>query len=388
MEKLLSVLASPLPFILLISVVITVHELGHYWVGRMFNAAAESFSIGFGKPIFEVKDKRGTRWRLNWIPLGGFVSFVDETPSANGEKKEQSELVGRAFTALGPMQRLAITLGGPAANFVFAIFVFAAIGMGLGREQAREVRVAQIEAGSAAELAGFEIGDVMVSAGGRQVLTANDVTRATILRGGEEVRYQILRDGQLTMLTAIPIERMERNEAFQVTEKVGRLGLRFEHIDVSVRRLNPIESVAFGVATTGDALASTLTVMRRLVTGLDGLEKMNGPVGIFTLTDNVTDLHMKQPGVDLGEKLRQVTLRLIELSALLSIGVGFFNLLPIPILDGGRAVMCVVEAITRRDIPAKVVRVSMTVGMACILGFFLIITWQDVNKLPWWPGGS
>lgn len=129
MDSIFSVLASPLPFIVLISIVITVHELGHYWVGRGFGAAVESFSIGFGRPIFEVRDKRGTRWRVNWLPLGGFVKFVGELQAPTDTREatevapvktgaEPVKLVGKAYTQLGPMKRLAVSLGGPLANFI------------------------------------------------------------------------------------------------------------------------------------------------------------------------------------------------------------------------------------------------------------------------------
>jgi regulator of sigma E protease len=149
-------------FLVVISVVISVHELGHYWVGRFFNAAAESFAIGFGRPIVEVRDKRGTRWRINWLPLGGFVKFVGEIQaptdtrasgdvteavvSAGGapvpvkehgkDKREHVTLVGKAYPELGPLKRMAISFGGPFANFIFAIVVFAGIGMVFGISQA------------------------------------------------------------------------------------------------------------------------------------------------------------------------------------------------------------------------------------------------------------
>jgi len=397
MDGIFSILASPLPFILLISIVITVHELGHYWMGRAFGAAVESFSIGFGRSIVEVTDKRGTRWRLNWLPLGGFVKFVGELqaptdtrePVEGAPAKEavkQVQLVGKPYTALGPFKRLAVSLGGPLANFVFAIVVFAFIGSTFGIAQSKEVSVTGIVSNSVAEAAGFKAGDIIVEAGGRLVVMASDVNRVTELSAGEAVTYRILRDGAPVNLVATPVETEETNPMLQMKQKVGRIGLQLGQRDTQVRQLNPIEAVGYGVASTSDALMTTLNVLRRLVTGKEGLDKLSGPVGIFTLADKVTDVHMQQKNIDYWEKLRQLSYTLLQLAALLSIGVGFFNLLPIPVLDGGAAVMCLAEAAMGKQIPEKVQRVGLTIGLACLVSFALLITWQDIVRLL--PGGS
>lgn len=397
MDGIFSVLASPLPFIVLISIVITVHELGHYWVGRGFGAAVESFSIGFGRPIFEVRDKRGTRWRVNWLPLGGFVKFVGElqaptdtreTTEAAPAKTEAApvKLVGKAYTEFGPMKRLAVSLGGPLANFIFAIAVFAFLGLAFGVPLSRQISVVDVMPNSVAASAGFRPGDIIVEAGGRPVTIANDVNRATELSAGESVTYRVLREGVPVSLQATPLEIEETNAVLQMKQKVGRIGIRLAERDTQIRNLNPIEAVGYGFTSTGDALGATFNVLRRLFTGKEGLDKLSGPVGIFTLADKVTDLHMQQKNVDIWEKLRQLSFSLLQLSALLSIGVGFFNLLPIPVLDGGAAVMCLAEAATGKEIPEKVQRVGLTIGLACLVSFALLITWQDIARL--WPGGS
>lgn len=397
MDGIFSALASPLPFIILISLVITVHELGHYWVGRAFGAAVESFSIGFGKSIFEVRDKRGTRWRLNWLPLGGFVKFVGEmqAPTDTREVPEDGtatnaapavKLVGKPYTDLGPMKRLAVSLGGPLANFVFAIVVFAFLGMAFGVAQSKTVTVAEVVPNSAAAAAGFQPGDVVVEAGGRAVTISSDVNRVTELNAGEAVSYRVLREGQSVTLQATPLETEETDPVFKMKQKVGRIGLRLSEEGAQLRSLNPIEAVGYGFSSTGDALSATVNVLRRLVTGKEGLDKLSGPVGIFTLADKVTDMHMQQKNTEFLEKLRQLSYSLLQLAALLSIGVGFFNLLPIPVLDGGAAVMCLAEAATGKEIPEKAQRVGLTIGLACLVSFALLITWQDISRL--WPGGS
>jgi len=406
MDNVISNLFWPVSGIILISIVITVHELGHYWVGRVFGAAAESFSIGFGKSIFEVRDKRGTRWRVNWLPLGGFVKFVGEIQAPTDKRESRPDdaseditvsegatpdkpavkLVGKPYTELGPLQRLAVSLGGPFANFAFAIIAFAIMGVALGVPQAKEVVVTGIASGGAAEAAGFKLGDIVVEAAGKLVHTSDDITKATVLSAGEPVRYRVLRSGSSVDLVAIPVEKVEVNQDFKVTEKLGRIGLQLGHRGVEIRKLNPIEAVGYGFTSTADAIGNTVNVLRRLITGKDGLDKLSGPLGIFTLADNVTDMHMKQAGVSFEERVIQVLISQLQLAALLSIGVGFFNLLPIPVLDGGAAVMCVAEAITGREVPEKVQRVGLTIGVACLVSFALVITGYDVAKQFGWPG--
>src|SRR5690606_19316952 len=340
MDNVISILASPISFILLISVVITVHELGHYWVGRVFGTAVESFAVGFGKPIFEVKDRRGTRWRVNWMPLGGFVKFVGEMQTPLDTQAGVTGPVGKPYTQLGPLKRLAVSLGGPFANFVFAVVVFAGLGLALGVPQAKSVTVTAVLAGSPAADAGMQVGDVMLAAAGKTVETSDDVMRATALSAGEPVVYRVLRGEETLDLTATPVEIRAYNEQLKMNETLGRIGVTMAHRDVQIRRLNPVEAVGYGVAQTAGALEATVNVLRRLVTGKEGLDKLSGPLGIFTVADNGTDLHMKQEGVSLDKRLLGAAVWLIQLSALLSIGVGFFNLLPIPVLDGGAAVMC------------------------------------------------
>lgn len=404
MNDLISMLFWPISGLVLISIVITVHELGHYWVGRMFGAAVESFSIGFGKSMVERTDKRGTRWRINWMPLGGFVKFVGEmqaptdtrddlatepeTAVTRHAKAKPAHPVGRPYTALNPWKRLAVSLGGPAANFIFAICVFAGISMTLGVPQAKEVSVLAVVSDSPAARAGFQPGDIVVQAGGRTVVTSYDVTQATILSAGEAVTYRVQRGEEFVNLTATPKEEVVRNEGLQVTEKLGRVGLELGQRDVSVRQYNPVEAVGYGVSATGDAIGATLNVLRRLVTGMDGLDKLSGPVGIFSLADKVTDLHMKQENVSIVQKITDLVISGIQLAALLSIGVGFFNLLPIPVLDGGAAVMCIAEGVTGREIPENVQRIGLTIGLACLASFALLVTGQDLIKLFGWSAGS
>ncbi len=419
MDVILWVLTYAPLFLLLISAVITVHELGHYWVGRLFGAAVESFAIGFGNPIWEKRDRRGTRWRINWLPLGGFVKFVGEmqlpqdvgaqtpeTVETEAQARRMAEslpkpaaakegvettlydnqiLVGRPYTVLNPWQRIAVSLGGPFANFIFAILAFGVLGFVHGVPQAQEVYVTGVVAGGAAEKAGFQAGDVIVEAGGRRVTTSGDVIMATQLSSGEGVNYSVKRGDAVVPLTATPVETEVTDEALRMKQKVGQIGLGLAQRDTSIRGLNPIEAVGYGVQRTGDAIGQTFNVLRRLITGKEGIEKLSGPLGILHLTGGVTEMTMAQKDISVGEKMADLFWMLFQLAAMLSVGVGFFNLLPVPVLDGGAVVMTLAEAATGKPLPEKVQNVGLTIGLVCLAGFALVITFQDALRL---PGGS
>jgi len=418
MEMILWVLPYAPLFLLVISLVITVHELGHYWVGRWFGAAAESFAIGFGRPIWEVRDGRGTRWRINWIPLGGFVKFVGEAQLPQDVNQEQPAtveteeqlaqlararrpagavdgvattlyedqiLVGKPYSALGPWKRIAVSLGGPFANFFFAIFAFGVIGLVHGVPQAKEVFVTEVIKGGAAESAGFQAGDVILQAGGRNVTTGIDVTTATQLNSGEPVTYRVRRGDTELALVATPQLAEVSDAALRMKQKVGRVGIGIGERETQMRGLNPVEAVGYGVYRTTDAIGQTLNVLRRLVTGKEGIDKLSGPVGILHLTSGVTEATMSQQNVELGQKMNQLFWMLFQLAALLSVGIGFFNLLPLPVLDGGAVVMHLAEAATGKPLPEKVQTTGLTIGLVCLAGFALVITLQDVLRL---GGGS
>lgn len=417
MDVILWVLTYAPVFLLIISVVITVHELGHYWVGRMFGAAVESFAIGFGNPIVEKRDGRGTRWRLNWIPLGGFVKFVGEVQLAQDLKQELPQtaeteeeaarlaevaravppkgareggpttlhdnhiLVGRPYNLLNPWQRIAVSLGGPFANFLFAIAAFAVVGSIQGVPQAQQVVVRGVIAGEAAERAGFQTGDVVIEAGGRPVTTAQDIIMATQLSAGEAVTYRVLRGKETLVLMATPVEQELVDSGMRMKQKVGRIGLDLGHRDTSIRNLNPIEAVSYGLQRTAESIGQTINVLRRLVTGKEGIEKLSGPVGILHLTGGVTEMTMNQDNVDLGAKFMQLFWMYFHLAALLSIGIGFFNLLPIPVLDGGAVVMTLAEAVTGKALPEKAQDAGLTFGLVSLVVFALLVTWQDIGRL-------
>jgi regulator of sigma E protease len=224
-------------------------------------------------------------------------------------------------------------------------------------------------------------GDVVIEAGGRPVTTAQDIIMATQLSAGEAVSYRVLRGQETVALLATPVEQELVDSGMRMTQKVGRIGLDLGHRDTSIRSLNPIEAVSYGLQRTAESIGQTINVLRRLITGKEGIEKLSGPVGILHLTGGVTEMTMNQENVDLGAKFMQLFWMYFHLAALLSIGIGFFNLLPIPVLDGGAVVMTLAEAVTGKALPEKAQNAGLTFGLVSLVVFALLVTWQDIGRL-------
>lgn len=386
-------LLSVVPFLVILTVVVTIHELGHFLVARAFGVKIDRFSIGFGRALFNRTDRRGVEWRVGWLPLGGYVKFSgDLDASSVPDQAGLAELRRRVIAENGPgaerdyfhfkpiWQRAAITAAGPVANFLLAIVLFTILFSVIG-EQYFSPRVAQVLPGSPAAAAGFQPRDLITAVNGRAVVADQEVTNVVILSAGDPVRFTVDRGGRSLDLVATPERRLETNDiAGRV--RVARIGLGMYPMgpaDVHVRHLNPLEAAGKGVKTIRDTVGTTLTYLGRIFTGKESGDLLNGPLGIAKAAGGIT----KQAAAvspDPGVIALSVTLNLVQLMAIVSIGIGFVNLLPIPVLDGGHLVFYGYEAVARRPVPARVQEVSYRVGLALIAGLMLFATWNDLQK--------
>ena len=363
--------------ILTISVVVVIHELGHYWAGRWFGAAANSFSIGFGSTVLKRTDKRGTIWKLNWLPLGGYVSFVDENePVAKDDNKVRP--IGKSFMELSVLQRSIIAIAGPAANFVLAIAIFAGFSMTLG-DPKYEVQVEQVEAGSPAEQAGVLPGDVFLKVNGQDAQRYSRFLNEIRLSAGNEIHLLINRGGREVSLTATP-QKAVLDNGVGIKQKMGKLGVRLKRpVLLDQNLLNPVEAVAFGVDKSYYMISSSLRMLGKIVTGKEDLQTLSGPVGIANAVGTTARVTLEQK-VDIGLRLRVLVLSLLEMCAMISVAVGFFNLLPLPVLDGGRLVFNAYEAVTGRLPSDRIQAVSMTLTLAFLILMALFITIGDFQE--------
>jgi len=372
--------------VFLMGIVIVVHELGHYFAGRWFNVAVESFAVGFGKPMVEVRDKRGTRWRLNWIPLGGFVAFVDKQ-SAEDAVDDEHAPKGLPFDDVGPLKKIVISLAGPFANFVLAAFIFA-LSTGVHGVAIRTVEVAAIQPDMPAERGGLLTGDQILEINGKPVSNSSDVTVAVLLSPNKPIDILVDRQGSEQIVSVTPIEVMRENEfgqmVLQSTIGIGMAqGAAIERI-----RYGPIESAVAGVQQTGVALERTVTMLGSIVTGNMSFHTLSGPVGIGDVSRRIVNTVMDNPQVPLFDRLEHLFWVLLSLCAAISVGVGFFNLLPLPVLDGGRVVFHAYEALIGSKMPSQIEAMALRVGVLVLVAMVIVITWGDILETGVFGRGS
>lgn len=368
---------------LVLGLIVVVHELGHYLAGRAFGAAAESFSVGFGKPIFEMKDKRNTRWRLNWIPFGGFVQFVGEsnTVTQEGEPAISAQAVpapiGKKYMDLTVGQRSIISAAGPVANFVLAIFLFALVAFGVGKP-IETITIAGFAEGPA-EAAGFEVGDQLYSINGKVIRNSQDVLSGIGLSTGVTLNFIVNRDGGEVAIDVVPV-RVSTVSNLGQRVSVGQIGISIEANRTGYKRFGPMAALGEGVQETGATIARTGIMLGRLVTGREPITQLSGPVGIGDLTRRAVSATLEQEKVPLGDRLKAVGWLLLQISAFVSVGIGLVNLLPLPVLDGGHLVFNAYEAFTGSILPEKIQAITMRVGVVFLLSVAAIVTLGDIVK--------
>lgn len=381
------------PFLLVLTFIVTIHELGHFLVARAFGVKIDRFSVGFGKTIVARTDKHGTEWRLAWLPLGGYVKFSgDLDASSVPDQAGLAELRQRVIAENGPgaerdyfhfkpiWQRALIVAAGPAANFVLAMVLFTILFSVVG-EQISPPRVYQVAPGSPAAEAGFRPMDLIRTVNGRPVFEGAEVTNTVIMSAGDPLTFTVDRAGRIVTLVATPTRQMEDNElAGRI--RVARIGLVLAPLqsDVSFRRLNPVEAAGKGVETIGATVSTTATYVGRIFTGKESGDLLNGPLGIAKAAGGVTRQAVAA-NPDPGYMALNLALTFLQFAAIVSIGIGIVNLLPIPVLDGGHLLFYGYEAVARRPVPARVQEAGYRVGLALLAGLMLFATWNDLQKL-------
>ena len=381
------------PFLLVLTFIVTIHELGHFLVARAFGVKIDRFSVGFGRTIVARTDKHGTEWRLAWLPLGGYVKFSgDLDASSVPDQAGLAELRQRVIAENGPgaerhyfhfkpiWQRALIVAAGPAANFLLAAVLFTVLFSVVG-ERIAAPRVAGVVPGSPAAEAGFLPQDLIVAVNGRAVREQTEVTRTVIMSAGDPLRFTVDRAGQQVILVATPQRRLEDDElAGRV--RIARIGLEMRPLaeDYSFRRLNPVEAAGKGIETIGSTVATTGTYIGRIFTGKESGDLLNGPLGIAKAAGGVTRQAV-EANPEPAYIAANLGLTFLQFAAIVSIGIGIVNLLPIPVLDGGHLLFYGYEAVARRPVPARVQELGYRVGLALLAGLMLFATWNDLQKL-------
>lgn len=378
-------------FVFLISIVVVIHELGHYWAGRWCGVHAEAFSMGFGPTMFSWRDKRGTVWRIAALPIGGYVKFLGDAGAASEPDAEKlAELRERMGDAsdkcyhFKPIwQRAFITAAGPIANFILAIFIFAFLAQVYG-ERYLEPVVGSVVEGSPAAEAGFMPGDRITAIGNKPVDRFRDIPTEVSWRPGEELRFAIERDGETLFIDAAS-RLTEVEDRFGGTREIAQLGLGSSPgAQIGERSYNPVTAIGYGANQTWTVVNMTSRYVFYVVTLRAPPTMLNGPLGIAEVAGQTAQVSV-DAGRNPAESFYFWLRNMINLAAFLSVGLGLVNLLPIPILDGGHLVYYAYEAVARRPLSMKAQQLGFQLGLALVLGMMLLATWNDINyKLSQW----
>ncbi len=352
------------PFLAVLTPVIFFHELGHFLVARWNGVQVEIFSIGFGGEIFGWNDKHGTRWRVSWVPLGGYVKFFGDAGASSGEGEGLDEMTAEeravSFHHKGLWQRASIVVAGPVANFVLAVVIFAVMFATLGRLEG-EPRVLEVLAGSAAEEVGLKTGDLILTLDGKAIERLRDLQDYVQPRPGEEIRMEVSRDGKILVMDVVPTAT--DRDVYGRTITIGQIGISGP---VRLEKKGPIKSIWLSVEQSYAVADSTLSTIANVIAGKLPFSVFSGPVGIAHVTSEVARVSL---------------LSLIQLAAVISVAIGLFNLFPIPFLDGGHLVFYGAEALRGKPLSERAQEFSMRIGLIALLTFFVAVTFKDIETL-------
>jgi len=352
-----------LPFLIVLTVLVFVHELGHYFSARRNGVKVQIFSIGFGPELFGWTDRGGTRWKLSLIPIGGYVKMFGDAdaasmPSDTVEKMTEEEKAV-SFFHKRLLQRTEIVAAGPIANFLFSIVVLAGFFMTVG-QPFTPADIGEVVAGSAAEHAGIQPKDSIVAIDGKAIERFEDIQQIVGLNAGESMQVLVRRDGRELTLTATP-SIVEEKDVFGNVHRIGRLGITRKGTEF-VRR-DPVSALWRAVDETWNMAAGTLTAVGQMVMGTRTTDELGGPIRIAQMSGVVA-----QGGPS----------NLIWFMAVLSVNLGLINLFPIPILDGGHLLFYAAEAIRGRPLGQRAQEYGFRVGLALVLTLMVFATWNDL----------
>lgn len=390
-EMLFSTLIFVLSFIFVLSLLVFIHEMGHYSVARLFKVSVERFSLGFGKPWYERTAKSGTLWTIGRIPLGGYVKFLGDAGAASNPDQEQLKKIKAEMNEkhgtdswkscfhFKPLwQRTLVVLSGPMANFILAAIIYMGFAMFLGISS-RTAVIGSVSPGTVAEKAGFQAGDEILSINNDEIDNWRDVQQYVTLRSGEPLSVIVKRDATPVELDVVP-QRTTRRDMVNGKFTGGMIGISWGG-DFSHELYSPVKAAEFGVETVIDSVSSTILYIGRIFKGKEDGKALGGIVKIAAITGKAG---MDASAVDgsVGVKAQALFLTLMELAAALSVGLGFANLMPIPVLDGGHLVYYGYEAVMRRPLGERAQEIGFRVGFAALITLFLVLTWNDIGYVP------
>ena len=356
-------------FLLVLGPLVFVHEYGHYIVGRWCGVKADAFSIGFGRRILGWTDRRGTEWKIGWLPLGGYVQFAGDRDAVSQPDAEWQSLPAderaHSFPAQPVWKRALIVAAGPVTNFLFAILILAGFASLSGVPTTPAI-VGMVEAGSVAQSVGLRPGDRILSIDGRPMEKFIDIPMAVAHRPGEAMDVRFERGGGERTVRLTPRLVKQKDRFGNVFERgligIGPGKVEFEKVPLA-------EAPLVAARQTAQIVRQTWEVLGQLLTGNRSIKDLSGLVKIAQVSGEAASLGASQ---------------LVFLAALISINLGFINLLPLPMLDGGHLLFYGYEAIRRRPAPLEVQEWAFRFGFVAIVALMLVVTFNDLGSIGAW----
>jgi regulator of sigma E protease len=353
-------------FLVVLTVLVFVHELGHYLMARWNGVKVETFSIGFGPELFGWNNRAGTRWKISAIPLGGYVKMFGDADPASMPSADVHEMTAEeravAFHHKRLGQRAAIVAAGPLANFIFAILALAGLFATLG-QPFTPPQVGTVQEGSAAQASGIQSGDTIVSIDGEKIERFEDVQRLVRLDPGQAMAVVVHRGDQDVPLSVTP-KMSEVTDRFGNKHQYGLLGIVGQ--GVQYVRYNPISAVGRALGETSDIVVGTLQAVWQMIIGARSTDELGGPLRIAQMS---------------GEVAQYGFSAILPFMAVLSINLGLINLFPIPVLDGGHLLFYAAEALRGRPLGQRAQEYGFRFGLALVLTLMVFATWNDLVHL-------
>ncbi len=406
LESLLVLPITIFAFLVLLTIIVFFHEYGHFSVARMLGVRVDVFSIGFGKPLFQWIDRKGTEWRIAALPLGGYVKFFGDLNAASQAPPDaQGKPVTTQFPPPGHEEEIAqgmtaeeravcfhfkpiwaramIVAAGPIANFVLAVAIFTSLFMTLGRVESAPIVGAVVE-NSAAYEAGFLPGDEIVEIDGRAISKFQQLADAVLISGGQSMDVVVIRQSQPVTLQVTPV-RIEATDRYGNAISTWQLGIQGDPNARSLTKLGFFESLGHGFNELGRILSVTIRFLGQMILGKEDPRQLGGPIkmaqyaGQSVMSGFDESGYREPPGFAIMLKASLVDF--IFLAAVVSVSIGFLNLLPIPVLDGGHLLYYGYEAVAGKPLGARAQAIGFRMGIVMLASLMIFVTWNDINNL-------
>ena len=361
-----------IPFLILIMIVVFVHEYGHYYFAKRYGVGITDFSIGFGREIFGWNDKSGTRWKICWIPLGGYVKFFgDRNVFSQTEQQEvvdkYSEEDKNKLFILKPLyQRSLIVAAGPLANFVLAILIFTMINLFVGKDMTPAI-IAEVQKDSPAFVSGFKKNDKILLIDNKKVESILQVSTFINTSTSEIIEFKILRNDQEFFLSVKP-NLVLSEDALGNSVKKRMIGIKLSLLNNEFQKqpLGPSKAIYYSIKEVWFVTVTSLNYLGKIIIGSGDASQLGGPIKIAKIT---------------GQVAEHGIIHFLSIMAYISISLGLINLFPIPMLDGGHLMFYFFEKVLGRPLSQKIQEGFFRIGLFLLFSLMFFVTFNDLKDL-------